>query len=159
MIRGFKSVDERCCRDSSPWYQSYWSFPSFSCAFLLMTILFLPKIGRCGLTRIFEVWTVLGAWTRCCAAFLHPAPLLHLVGVGRQRPVPLFPHLPGLIEGKLERAPSPYTSFLPMKGSLSQPVVGGGSRTLIAEVPKCSSEPGCSFSSPCSSCISWGLVF
>lgn len=60
-----------------------------------------------------------------CTTSPRPARLLHIVSVGLQLLVPLFPRLPGLIEGKLERAPSPYTSFLLMKGSLSPPVVGG----------------------------------
>ena len=57
---------------------------------------------------------------------------------------------PALMEGKLEKAQSPYTSFsLLIKGSVPQPAGWGVCRTLVAVVLECSPEPGC-FCSPLS---------
>lgn len=108
---GFKTVGERCCQDIPSSYQSHWSFLSLSYAFLLMTI-FLPKIGICYLTRIFEVWAVLKVWILVVPSSPSPS-VAHYTPCVLQLSVPLFPCLPGLIEGKLEKAQSPYTSFLP----------------------------------------------
>lgn len=50
----------------------------------------LPKIGICGLTRIFEVWTVLEAWT-LLYRLPPPCPSVAHIRVGLQLLVPLFP--------------------------------------------------------------------
>ena len=62
-----------------------------------------------------------------------PPHLLHISrSAGLQLLAPLLPCFPGFIEGKLEEAQSPYTSFfLLMKGSLSQPVGGEAAGPLL----------------------------
>lgn len=143
---GLKTVGKRCCQNIPPSYQSHWPV-SASCAFLLMTIFFAKNWDMWSDRPEYLKLTVLEAWTLCCTTFPHPAHLLHIIlSIGLQLLVPSFSCLPGSIEGKLEKAQNPYTSFLLIKGSLSQAVSWGGSRTLVAKVLKCSSEPGCFFS-------------
>lgn len=48
--------------------------------------IFLPKIGRCGLTGMFEVWTA----RKPGLGVEPPARLLHLVSAGLQLGVPLM---------------------------------------------------------------------
>lgn len=98
-----------------------------------MTI-FLPKIGmssdRPECLRFGLSWD-LGLW-------LHRAPrppptpsLLHSsVHAGLELPAPVSLCLPGLTEGKLQKAQSPYTSS--PEGSLAQPVGEGGRGAVLA---------------------------
>lgn len=87
-----------------------------------MTI-FLLKIGICGLTeQNISCLDCPGSLDSGCT----PPHLLHIIrSAGLQLLAPLLPCFPGLIEGKLEEAQSPYTSFfLLMKVSLALPVGG-----------------------------------
>lgn len=119
---GFPDSSKRCCWDTSPSYQSHWSFLSLSCAFRLMTM-FLPKTGICGLTDQ-DIRSLDSPGSLDSVA---PPPVCCTLFSWR----PCDPRLPGLIEGKLERVQSPYTSF-PPPTPVSRPRVGE-----VAGWPRC----------------------